>query len=348
MKLSDFDYTYPDELVAQHPLPERDASRMMVIDRARGEWTHARIANLVDYVREGDVFVVNDSRVMPLRLFGELSGGKPLELLLIEALDPVRGGAAEVWKCVIKRAKRYRYGDKFFFGISATARVVGHDGTYLLVEFEPGHRARAMERRGAPPLPPYIKRDGIESYTALDRERYQTVYAEKDGSSAAPTAGLHFSEKLIGAIVARGAEIVPVTLHVGVDTFRPVRVEDVREHEMHGERYIVAASSAERLNRARDERRRVIAVGTTTVRALESSWKDGVIHAGEGATNLFITPGYTFRVIDGLVTNFHQPCSTLLMMVAAFAGREFILRCYEEAMREKYRLFSFGDCMFIF
>jgi S-adenosylmethionine:tRNA ribosyltransferase-isomerase len=282
-----------------------------------------------------------------MRLFGALSGGRPIELLLVESLEPYEEGAREIWKCIIKKAKRYRVGDVFFFGISAKGRVVGHDGTYLLVRFEPGHRARAMERKGAPPLPPYIKRDGLQEYTDNDRERYQTIYAQREGSSAAPTAGLHVSEALMDAIRARGVRVIPVTLHVGLDTFQPVRVDDIADHHMHGERYIIGDESAEQINRGKTEGRRVIAVGTTTVRALESSWHDGGVHAGEGSTNLFITPGYAFRVVDGLVTNFHQPKSTLLMMISAFAGREFILRCYDEAIRERYRLFSFGDCMFI-
>jgi len=247
-----------------------------------------------------------------------------------------------------KKAKRYRLGDVFFFGISAKGRVVGHDGTYLLVEFQPGHRQRAMERKGAPPLPPYIKRADLESYTAVDRERYQTVYAKHEGSSAAPTAGLHMSDGLLALIASRGVEIAPVTLHVGLDTFQPVRAELTRDHQMHGERYIVAEESAAQINLAKAEGRRVIVVGTTAVRVLESSWKDGAVHAGAGSTNLFITPGYEFHVVDALMTNFHQPKSTLLMMISAFAGREFILSCYEAAIKEKYRLFSFGDCMAIF
>lgn len=348
MKLSEFDYQYPEELVAQKPLAERDASRMMVIDRREASWQHAGVASLPQFLREGDCIVVNDSRVMPMRLFGELSGGKPIKLLLVDPIACYEEGEREIWKCIIKRAKRYRVGDIFFFGISAKGRVVGHDGTYLLVEFEAGHRRRAMERKGVPPLPPYIKRETFDDYSDVDRERYQTVYAEKEGSSAAPTAGLHLSENLVSEIRARGVSIIPVTLHVGLDTFQPVRVDDVRQHTMHGEHYIIREESADLINRAKKEGRRVIAIGTTTVRALESSWKGGAVRAGEGSTNLFITPGYIFRVVDGLVTNFHQPKSTLLMMISAFAGREFVLRCYDEAIREHYRLFSFGDCMAIF
>lgn len=320
---------------------------MMVVDRRGLAWSHERVDALPEFLQEGDVMVINDSRVTPVRLFGEQSGGKPIELLLMESIDEQREGEPEIWRCIIKKAKRYRFGDLFFFGISAVARVVGHDGTHLLVEFGPGHRTRAMERRGVPPLPPYIKRDGLGSYTTIDRERYQTIYAKWDGSAAAPTAGLHLSETLMEAIGERGVEIVTVTLHVGLDTFQPVRADDVRDHEMHGERYIVSGESAAVMNRAREEGRRIIAVGTTTVRALESSWRSGIVHAGEGTTNLFITPGYIFRVVEGMVTNFHQPKSTLLMMVSAFAGREFVLRCYEEAIRQHYRLFSYGDCMAI-
>lgn len=348
MNLNQFNYTYPEELIAQRPLERRDVSRMMVLDRRAQTCAHGQVIDLPSYLRESDMLVVNDSRVMPMRIFGELSGGKPIELLLVETIDEIEDGKKEIWKCIIKRAKRYYRGDVFFFGISAKGHIVGHDGTYLLVEFQPGHRKRAMERKGVPPLPPYIKREGPESYSNIDRERYQTVYAKQDGSAAAPTAGLHLSDELMNTIAGRGVEIVPVTLHVGLDTFQPVRAERTRDHAMHGERYIVSDESADAINRARGEGRRIIAVGTTTVRALESAWKEGRMRAGGGTTNLFITPGYVFRVVEGLLTNFHQPKSTLLMMIAAFAGREFILKCYDEAIRSKYRLFSFGDCMAIF
>lgn len=347
MKLKDFDYDYPETLVAQKPLARRDASRMMIVDRCARAWRHEHISSLPRHLEAGDMLVVNDSRVMPMRLFGELYGGKPIELLLVEMVDIADDERPEIWKCVIRRARRYRLGDVFFFGIASRARVVGHDGTYLLVEFKPGDRRRAMERHGAPPLPPYIKRGDLASYTDADRECYQTVYARHDGSAAAPTAGLHFTDELMDEMVARGVEIVSVTLHVGLDTFQPVRTDDVREHAMHGERYIVSVDAAEKINSAMRECRRIIAVGTTTVRVLESSVRGDRIAAGAGTTNLFITPGYEFHAIDGIVTNFHQPRSTLLMMIAAFAGREFTLQCYGEAIREGYRLFSFGDCMAI-
>lgn len=348
MKLTEFDYSYPEELVAQEPLPQRGASRMMVIDRRMRSWEHRNVSELPRYVREGDVLVINDSRVRPMRLFGELAGGKPVELLLVKSLEEPGDGRPEIWKCLIRKAKRYGYGDQFFFGISATARAVGHDGMYLLVEFMPGHRERAMERRGVPPLPPYIRRDGLESYTPKDFDRYQTIYAQRDGSAAAPTAGLHFSQKLLDDISSRGVEVVSITLHVGLDTFQPVRVDDITLHRMHGEWYEISWDVADRINAAKKEGRRVVAVGTTTVRALESSWKDGLVHPGDCTTNLFITPGYIFRVVEGMLTNFHQPRSTLLMMVSAFAGREFLLNCYQDAISEKYRLFSYGDCMAIF
>jgi S-adenosylmethionine:tRNA ribosyltransferase-isomerase len=348
MKLETFDYNFPEELVAQRPLAERDASRMMIVSRRGDCWTHGRVIDLPKLLVSGDCLVINDSRVLSMRLFGQLSGGKPIELLLVEPLEEYDEGAPEVWKCIIKKAKRYQYGDKLFFGISSTAKVVGHDGTYLLVEFDPGHRQRAMERRGAPPLPPYIKKEGLESYSQEDRERYQTIYAEKDGSAAAPTAGLHLSRRLLLELAERGIEIVSATLHVGLDTFQPVRVDDIREHTMHGERFEISQDAADRINRAKAEGRRVIAMGTTTVRALESSWKKGAIRSGNGMTNLFITPGYIFRVVDGLITNFHQPKSTLLMLVSAFTGRDLVLKCYDEAIREEYRLFSYGDCMAIF
>jgi len=383
MKLSDFDYNFPEELIAQHPLPERSASRMMVVDRASGTCTHKHITDLPNILKEGAVVVVNDSKVIPARIFGERSGGRPVELLLVEKISkyplplrervkgegesksppphlPRQGGGEkdsllqaagnnkiELWRCLTKRVRNYRRGDKFFFGISATAEVVGRDGDYLIVEFGPGHRERAVNRRGVPPLPPYIKREQFESYSDEDRNRYQTIYARDLGSVAAPTAGLHFSEELLKKIKTSGVTVATVTLHVGADTFSPVRVDDIGNHKMHGEKYAVSDETAELINQARKERRRIIAVGTTTVRALESSAKDGICHAGEKETDLFITPGYWFQIVDQLITNFHQPKSTLLILVSAFAGRELILSAYEEAIRERYRLFSFGDCMLI-
>ena len=346
MKLSDFDYKFPDELVAQRPLAERSASKMMVLNRSGGSWSHGCVADLPSFLKSGDVLVVNDSRVIPARIFGNLSGGRPVELLLVQKVSG-DGNSNEIWRCIIKRARNYRRGDKFFFGISATAEVAGRDGDFLLVEFGAGHCNRAIERFGVPPLPPYIKREDYKSYNDEDRERYQTVYANEPGSVAAPTAGLHFSEELLHKIRDAGAAVANVTLHVGADTFAPVRVENILDHKIHGESFSISEETAETVNRAKKEGRRVIAVGTTTVRTLESGFRDEKCHAGKNETGLFITPGYKFNLVDCLITNFHQPKSTLLMLVSAFAGREFILGAYEEAIREGYRLFSYGDCMLI-
>jgi S-adenosylmethionine:tRNA ribosyltransferase-isomerase len=346
MKLSDFNYEFPEELIAQRPLSERTASRMMIVDRESGKWKHSRITDLPSFLKQGDVLIVNDSRVVPARIFGNLRGGKPVELLLVQKI----GGnekSAEKWRCIIKRARNFHKGDKFFFGISATADVAGRDGDFLVVEFPAGHRQRAVERCGVPPLPPYIKRQGYESYSEEDRERYQTIYANESGSVAAPTAGLHFSGELLDRIKDSGVTITTVTLHVGADTFAPVRVDDINDHKMHGEVFWVSEETAEMVNRVKKEGWRVIAVGTTTVRALESCAKDGICYSGKRETDLFITPGYKFQVVDALLTNFHQPKSTLLMLVSAFAGRDLILSAYADAIKNSYRLFSYGDCMLI-
>ncbi len=358
MNVSDFDYSFPPELVAQRPLPERDASRMMLLDRISGAHRDATIADLPDQLRPGDVIVVNDSRVIPARLFGTAVKGQPIELLVVEPL----AGEAGCWRCLCKRAKRMRAGDRLFFGMQATATVVGREPPYLVVRFPDESLARAMRHHGVPPLPPYIAREGYGAYTDEDRERYQTVYADRPGSAAAPTAGLHVSDALLDRIRERGATVERVTLHVGIDTFQPVRAERIEEHAMHGERVELGERAAEGIALAKRNGRRVIAVGTTTVRALESAaaraadegasserfdWPGGAIAAGAWTTDLFIAPGFDFRVIDGLLTNFHLPKSTLLMMVAAFAGREHVLAAYADAIAWRYRLFSFGDCMFI-
>lgn len=356
MKLSDFDYSYPEDLVAQRPLPERDRSRMMVIDRGARTWKHSRISEITDYLREGDVMVVNDSRVVPARLFGKRGGGEEIELLVVEQAP----GSRDVWRCLLKRAKRVRSGEKFFFGMQATATARGRDGTYLLVQFGEGALEIAMEHHGVPPLPPYIEREGYEAYTDEDRERYQTVYAKKSGSAAAPTAGLHLSEALLDRIEGKVAKVIGITLHVGVDTFTPVRADDLEKHRMHGEWAQIPEETAYEIVKAKYEGRRIIAVGTTTTRALESaaslkiegsdgflSWEGGRLNHGSFTTDLFIKPGHEFVVVDAMLTNFHLPKSTLLMLVSAFAGREFMLECYSEAIKERYRLFSYGDCMFI-
>ena len=354
MKLSDFDYEYPKELVAQHPLANRDASRMMIIDRASGSTRDAMVSDLPSKLREGDLLIINDSRVAPARIFGRGIKGMPIELLVIEPAP----GSKDVWRCLIKRAKRMRKGDTFFFGMQAKATVRGRDETYLLVEFRDNALDLAIKHHGVPPLPPYIDRDGFEAYSNEDRERYQTVYADKTGSAAAPTAGLHLNQNLLEKIRDRGVGISHVTLHVGIDTFAPMRVDETSDHQMHGERIEVPDETATAIARTKNEGGRIIAVGTTTTRVLESAcvdgapgnrheWNGGFISSGSWTTNLFIEPGFKFKAVDTLLTNFHQPKSTLILMVSAFATRELIFKSYQKAIEEKYRLFSYGDCMLI-
>jgi len=357
MKLSDFDYNYPEDLVAQQPLPTRDASRMMVVERASGSVRHSCVAKLGAELREGDLLVVNDSRVIPARIFGQRGNGEKIEILVVEPAP----AKPDAWLCMIKRARHFRAGEMLFFGMQARAKVLGRSETFLMVEFKHGALELAMKHHGVPPLPPYIKRKGIEAYTDKDRERYQTVYAIKPGSAAAPTAGLHLSDDMMVALEGKGISIARVTLHVGLDTFTPVRVDDLKDHRMHGERVEVSQDTARAVSTARQEGRRVVAVGTTAVRALESAaqevppagaegkfeWRAGAIAHGSWVTEIFIRPGHSFRAVDALLTNFHQPRSTLLMLVSAFAGRELVLSCYEQAIRERYRLFSYGDCMLI-
>jgi len=346
MKLSDFNYTFQEEIIAQHPLEDRTSSRMMVINRVLKNWKHDQLSNLTDHLKKGDVLVFNDSKVLPARIFGERSGGRKIEILLLDQIENSSKNK-EQWRCMTKRVRNYRKGDKIFFGISATSTVVGREGDFLIIEFEKGHRKRAQERKGVPPLPPYIKRKDIADYTEEDKERYQTVYAKEEGSVAAPTAGLHFSKELLKKIGEKGAITTYVTLHVGADTFTPVRTENILEHKMHGEHFSISENTAEIINCAKQEKRRVIAVGTTTVRALESSAKQGLLTSGSKKTEIFISPGFKFQIVDAMLTNFHQPKSTLIMLVSAFADREFILSAYEDAIKNRYRLFSYGDCMLI-
>jgi S-adenosylmethionine:tRNA ribosyltransferase-isomerase len=344
LNLSDFDYEYPQELVAQHPLADRDASRMLVAKRKPGAIEHSHVARLPQSLREGDVLVMNDTKVFHARLFGTRGKGTAIELLVAERHPSIEGA----WLCLAKRARRINAGERIFFGMQATAKVLGREGVFLIVEFESDNLELAMKYHGVPPLPPYIERSGYESYSDEDRERYQTIYAKNAGSSAAPTAGLHLSERLINAIDGAGVQIEYITLHVGIDTFAPVRVEDLDEHKMHGEAVTIAEDVAKRLADAKKDNRRIVAVGTTTVRALESAAAEaGKIRHGRWMTDLFITPGYEFRLVDAMMTNFHQPKSTLIILVSAFAGREFILNCYREAIKERYRLFSYGDAMLI-
>jgi len=357
MKTSDFNYDYPPQLIAQSPTKIRDKSKMMVIDRKSKSVEHSIFKNFSKYIKSGDVVIANNSKVAAARLFGTKVGGREIELLVVEPYESKLG----LWKCLIKRAKKIRIGEQFFFGMHAKATATMRDGDYLIVEFKGNALNLAMKHHGVPPLPPYIKKDGIETYTNNDVERYQTIYANKAGSAAAPTAGFHMSDTVVNAIKERGAFMEYVTLHVGIDTFLPVRVDDPKLHKMHGERIEISKKTATAIADAKNRGSKIIAIGTTTTRALESSalnaetdkkvtaieFEGGKIAYGKWTTNLFILPGFEFKIVDALLTNFHQPKSTLLMMVSAFAEREFILECYKKAIHKPYRLFSYGDCMLI-
>lgn len=339
MKTSDFYFDLPPELIAQTPLPRRDASRLLALDKATGKTRHMHFYDLPSLLRPGDCLVLNDSRVLPARLIGKRAGGGACEVLLL--ID--RGD--KVWECLVRPGKKLRPGAKVTFGDNElTAEVVGEvEGGNRLVRFDyDGIFLETLERLGKMPLPPYIKEE-LE-----DGERYQTVYSKVVGSAAAPTAGLHFTDELLGQIKAMGVKVCYVTLHVGLGTFRPVKAENLDEHEMHSEYCVIPQETADVINGTKRNGGRVICVGTTSCRTIES-WaaEDGTLKASAGWTNIFIYPGYRFKVLDALVTNFHLPESTLIMLVSALAGREHVLAAYQEAVRERYRFFSFGDAMFI-
>ena len=340
MKTADFDYELPEELIAQDPLEDRSASRLMILDKNTGEIKHRHFRQIVDYLREGDVLVINDTKVIPARLFGVRPGhtGK-IELLLLRRMEN------DVWETLAKPGKKVRPGQKLEFGdglLKAEVVSVGEDGNRFVRFYYEGIFEEILDRLGQMPLPPYIH------HQLEDPSRYQTVYAVHDGSAAAPTAGLHFTPALLDEIREKGVKIVPVTLHVGLGTFRPVKVEDVTEHRMHSEFYQISPENAELINEAKHRGGRVICVGTTSTRTLESAAdENGIVKAGSGWTDIFIYPGYSFRVVDELITNFHLPQSTLVMLVSALAGREHILDAYREAVDQRYRFFSFGDAMYI-
>jgi S-adenosylmethionine:tRNA ribosyltransferase-isomerase len=322
MKTADFDYALPDELIAQQPLADRTASRMMVVNKATGEIRHEQFSNFSRYVQPGDLLVLNDTKVIPARIWAHQP---PMELLMVENLGENR------WSALVKPGRRAVPGAKLRFAPWLTAIVEGEtDFGGRVLRFE-GNVESYLQHHGVPPLPPYIDR----ATTAADRDRYQTVFAQKPGAVAAPTAGLHFTAEMLA-----GLPHTFVTLHVGIGTFRPVKVENVEEHKMHPERFTISAEAAAAMRAAK----RIVAVGTTVARTLESV---GEAHAAEGTTDIFIRPPFEFRVVDVLLTNFHLPKSTLLMLVSALAGRELILKAYEEAVRERYRFFSYGDCMLI-
>jgi S-adenosylmethionine:tRNA ribosyltransferase-isomerase len=352
--VSDFDFVLPEELIAQEPPVERGESRMILLDRATGAWKDDVFAHFPEQLRAGDVLVLNDSRVIPARLFGlrtrrpdedEPATGR-IEVLLTEQIDTWE------WNALVKPGRKLRVGDGIdFAGESDTALhaeivAAGEHGERTLRFMPVEDFDRRLDALGHMPLPPYIHRDD----RAVDRERYQTVYARPRGSSAAPTAGLHFTPQVLAQIRAAGVAVCAITLHVGLGTFQPVRVAETAQISLHSERYELSAECAEEINAARDEGRRIVAAGTTTVRTLEhcaAISADGRLHSSSGSTSIFISPGFRFRAVDALLTNFHLPQSTLLMLVSAFAGRDHTLAAYRHAVEKRYRFFSYGDCMFI-
>jgi len=338
MKLSDFMYDLPEERIAQTPVEPRDHSRLMVIDRKSHEVAHRHFYDIINYLNPGDVLVINETRVIPARLIGQRPTGGACEILLLKQLSPKK------WEAIVRPGKKLRPGAEVIFGDGRlTARIaeVLPDGGRIVDFFCEGSMEAALDELGEMPLPPYIHEK------LQNRERYQTVYARQEGSAAAPTAGLHFTPELMERIRRKGVEIVPVLLHVGLGTFRPVKVDNVDEHEMHSEYFEVSPEAAERINAARERGSRIIAVGTTSVRTLESAAEGGRLLAKKGDTSIFIRPGYQYQMVDALITNFHLPGSTLLMLVSALYDREHMLEVYRTAVEEEYRFFSFGDAMFI-
>ena len=338
-KTKDFWYDLPEELIAQTPLEKRDTSRLMVLDRETGEITHKHFYDVIDYLNPGDCLVMNDSRVLPARLLGHRPTGGAVEVLLLRDLGN------KCWECLCKPGRKMQPGSEVIFGdgeLTATVKEVREDGNRVVEFHYEGIFLEVLERLGKMPLPPYIKAE------LKDQERYQTVYSREVGSAAAPTAGLHFTRELLEKIREKGVSEAFVTLHVGLGTFRPVKAEEITDHHMHSELCMMNAETARLLNETKRRGGRIICVGTTSCRTLESLVNDdGTFEARSKWTEIFIYPGYTFKAMDGLITNFHLPESTLVMLVSAFAGREHVLSAYAEAVKERYRFFSFGDAMFI-
>jgi S-adenosylmethionine:tRNA ribosyltransferase-isomerase len=342
LRVSDFDYELPPELVAQHPLPHRDDSRMMVVDRETGTIRHGQFREFADFLSAGDVLVLNDTRVLPARLWGT-SGDAKIEFLFVREVSP------GTWEVLCRPAKRVRRGDtiRFSAGVTAQAAELAEEGRRIL-DFGKTDVRAILHDIGYAPLPPYIKRARQdEAARPEDIDRYQTVFAKKEGAVAAPTAGLHFTEDTLRGLKIKGVEVRRITLDVGLATFQPVRADLVDDHKMLEEKYAVTPAVASAMNSAKSKGRSVTAVGTTVVRTLESAWHEGAVRPGRRATSLFIRPGFEFHVVDRLLTNFHLPQSTLLMLVSAFAGYDLVMRAYREAVREGYRFFSYGDCMLL-
>lgn len=339
MKTSDFFYDLPKDLIAQHPMENRDESRLMLVNKKTGEVGHKKFYNIIDFLNPGDVLVLNDTRVMPARLFGHRPNmDESIEVLLLNH-------KGDIWETLVKPGKKLKIGSEIIFSDELMAKVVdvSEDGSRFLNFIYNGIFEEILDRLGEMPLPPYINEE-LE-----DKERYQTVYSKEIGSAAAPTAGLHFTKDLLKNISDKGIEICFITLHVGLGTFRPVKAENISDHKMHSEFYTIHEDVAEKINKAKKQGRRIVAVGTTSIRTLESAADEkGQVKASRGWTDIFIYPPYKFKCVDALITNFHLPESTLIMLVSSLSTREIILNAYKIAVKEKYRFFSFGDAMFIY
>jgi len=339
LKVSDFNYNLPEELIAQVPIKKRDESRLMVLDKKSKTVEHKHFYDILDYLEPGDCLVRNNTKVIPARLYGKKETGANVEFLILNNIE------GDVWESIVRPGNKLHVGTKVIFGdgiLTAEVLDIMPGGTRKVKFYYDGIFNEILDQIGLMPLPPYIHE------SLKEKERYQTVYAKYDGSAAAPTAGLHFTDELLEKVRAKGVEIANVTLHVGIGTFRPVKEDEVEKHDMHSEHFYIKQDDADKINKAKREGKRVISVGTTSCRVLESvADENGFVREIEGDTKIFIYPGYKFKCLDALITNFHLPQSTLLMLVSALADREFILSAYEEAVREKYRFFSFGDAMFI-
>ncbi len=340
MKVSEFNYNLPEELIAQTPIKNRDESRLMILDKQKETINHKTFKNIIDYLQPGDCLVRNNTKVIPARLYGKKETGANVEFLLLNRIE------GDFWEVMVRPGRKLPVGTKVTFGeglLEAEIIELLNDGNRKVRFSYNGIFNEILDRIGLMPLPPYIK-EKLE-----DKKRYQTVYAKYEGSAAAPTAGLHFTEELLKKIQDKGIDVANVTLHVGIGTFRPVKVEKIEEHDMHSEHFYIKQEDVEKINRAKKNGGRVIAIGTTSCRVLESiaDGNTGLVKPYEGDTQIFIYPGYKFKCIDGLITNFHLPESTLIMLVSALAGKEYIMKAYNEAVKEKYRFFSFGDAMFI-
>lgn len=340
MNVSDFNYDLPEELIAQVPIEKRDESRLMVLNKEKQTIEHKTFKDIINYLNEGDCLVINDTKVLPARLYGKKETGANVEFLLLNQIE------GDIWECIVRPGNKLHVGAKVSFGdglLHGEVIETMEGGTRKVKFTYKGIFNEILDQIGLMPLPPYIHEE------LKEKSRYQTVYAKYEGSAAAPTAGLHFTNELLEEIKQKGIKIAKVTLHVGIGTFRPVKVDKVEEHHMHSEHFIIKESDAQIINETKKKGKRVIAVGTTSCRTLESAAdENGLVKATEEDTQIFIYPGYKFKCIDGLITNFHLPQSTLLMLVSSLAGREYIMKAYEEAVKERYKFFSFGDAMFIF